>query len=246
MADLTPQPISSFVEITNLNNFNNDSAITLLDANATTPATKNANLKFKNLYALIKTNLNLTDANINTGINPVNINTNQLSSISSITVNQYGRVVQIAGTSASSAPAAIGVATGLLSGTISVPGLINNITYGALSSFQTLYTGNILVTIYFNVTVPYSTGTLPQTLPPDIYVTNNTKVETQVPIAFNNSTIYGYNDNGGPRVVFTGTAVTLIPCSSNTTEWKIGTKYPQKYPPIYTFNYTSVFQNNSQ
>lgn len=247
MPDLTPQPISTFPEITNLNGFNNDSLLTLLNANASTPATKNANLKFKNLYTLVKTNLNLTDADINTGINPANINTNQLVNISSITVNQYGRVVQIAGTNASIAPTATGVTSGFLPSSIVVPlnAPANTPVYGTPSTFTTGYAGNILVTVYFNlVTIIPLAAQPPFTTAPNVFVNNNINSPTQITPFFQTAS-YGRNIGQNREYIISGVAVALLPCQPNTTNWVIGVTYPF-LNPSYTFNYAAVFQNNSQ
>jgi hypothetical protein len=247
MSDLTPQPISSFVEITNLNNFNNDSTLTLLNANAATPATKNANLKFKNLYTLVKSNLNLTDADINTGINPANINTNQLVNISSITVNQYGRVVQLAGTNAAVVPTATGVASGFLPSSITVPlnSPANTPVYGTPSTFTTGYAGNILVTVYFNMLTIVPLASQPEiTNPPNIYIKNNINTPTQI-IPFFKSSSYGANIGKNREYIISGVAVALLPCQPNTTNWVVGVTY-EALNPSYTFNYAAVFQNNSQ
>lgn len=252
-AALTPQPISSFPEITDLNNFNQDSLLTLLNANASTPSTANANLKFKNLFQLINNEiLPISDSNVSTGIDPNNINSNQLATITSITVNQYGRVVQIQGVSQSSLQTQAGISTGILAGLINVP--LNQPSsapfYGSPADFTCNYTGKIMLTIYYTSRIPYTTGnnTLAYiSTPPLIYVTNNTNVVTEI------STATGITQNiaggsGSGAVVSTGTAVALLPCSSGTTNWKVGVGYPKDATssPGFSFNYTIMFQNTTQ
>jgi len=248
MPDLTPQPISTFPEITNLNGFNNDSLLTLLNANASTPATKNANLKFKNLYTLVKTNLNLTDADINTGINPANINTNQLASIASITVDQYGRVVQIAGSPVASTTPQAGVATDFFTGKFDLPyksGGMPDKVFGIASNFICQYDGKILITVYFAGVFPQSTGSgaRPPSIP--IYVTNNTNIVTQMSIVQNNTETSTGIQGKGSHVV-SGVAIALLTTSANTTNWKIGTGYYGGVPAGFGFNYSAIFQNNAQ
>lgn len=251
MADLTPQPISTFGEITNLNGFNNDSLITLLNANASTPATKNANLKFKNLYTLVKNNLNLTDADINTGITPASINTNQLATISSITVNQYGRVTQIAGSPVSGTTPQAGIETGSFSSAITVPSFQASSApfFGNASNFTCVYTGKVLITVYFNAVYNFSNGTntIPQITNIPIYVTNNTNVPTEIPFKTKSTTTTSLGNGNGTHTV-SGTAVILLPSSPNTTNWKIGVGYSNEINGVYgyTFNYAVIFQNNTQ
>lgn len=246
MADLTPQPISTFGEITNLNGFNNESLITLLNANASTASTKNANLKFKNLYTLVKTNLNLTDADITTGINPININTTQLASIASITVNQYGRVVQIAGSTVASTIPQAGAITGFSKGAFDLPyksGGSPDKVFGVASDFICKYDGKILVTVYFSASWGQSSGSQvrPNSIP--IYVTNNTNIVTQMSVVTQNvSTSTGVQGKG--THIITGTAISLLTTSANTTNWKIGAGYTDPTGP--SFNYSVIFQNNAQ
>lgn len=243
MADLTPQPISAFREITDITGFNNNSLITLLDANATDANNRNANLKFKNLYSLVKSNLNLTDADINTGVVATNINTNQLTTISSITVNQYGRVVQLAGSNTTTPAAQTnGFTVGSSAGTIKM--IQGNTVYGESSNFTCAYTGRVLVTVYFNAVWQYSTGNnlIVQISDLPIFVTNNSNVVTEMP--FKTISISTTSLGGGNRGVHTisGTAVLLLPTSPNTTGWKIGAGPTASGD----FNYTAVFQNNTQ
>lgn len=252
-AALTPQPISSFPEITDLNNFNTESLLTLLNANASTPSTQNANLKFKNLFQLINNEiLPINDSQVSTGINPNNINTNQLATITSVTVNQYGRVVQIEGVTSASLQTQAGISTGILTGTINVPLNQSNSApfYGSPADFTCNYTGKIMLTIYYTSRISYTTGnnTLAYiSTPPLIYVTNNTNVVTQI------ATVTGTTQNtagggGSGAVVSTGTAVALLPCSAGTTGWKVGVGYPtsSNTSPGFPFNYTVLFQNTTQ
>lgn len=250
MADLTPQPISTFGEITNLNGFNNESLITLLNANASTPATKNANLKFKNLYTLVKSNLNLTDADINTGINPSNINTTQLASIASITVNQYGRVVQIAGSPVSGTTPQAGIEAGSFSSTIVVPSSQpgNAPFFGNSSNFTCVYNGKVLVTIYFTATYNYSSGnnTILFTSNIPIYITNNSNVVTEV--SFKTQSVRTTSTGKSGQHILSGTAVILLPSSPNTTNWRVGVGYATDIPGNngFNFDYAVIFQNNTQ
>lgn len=252
MSELTPQPISSFPEITDINNFNNDSLITLLNANASTPETKNANLKFKNLYSLIQNNLfPISDSEIQTGITPANINTNQLASIASITVNQYGRVVQIAGSPVAGTTPQAGIETGSFSSTITVPSFQASSApfFGNASNFTCVYNGKVLITVYFNAIYNFSNGTntIPQITNIPIYVINNTNVQTEIPFKTKSVITTSLGQGNGTHTV-SGTAVILLPSSPNTTNWKIGVGYSNEINGVYgyTFNYAVIFQNNTQ
>lgn len=243
MADLTPQPISTFPEITNLNGFNNDSLITLLNANASTAATKNANLKFKNLYSLVKSNLNLTDADINTGIVPANINTNQLASISSITVNQYGRITQIAGSAVANTAPQTGVVTGFATGEINV--LKDYPVFGPVADFTCLYKGNVVLTINFTSIFTQKSSSIPSlAVFPEIpiYVTNNTN--NVIKASFVPQIGSAVNIYSEYKEVITGSTVIVLPASVGLTNWKIGTGSSTYFNR--TLKYSILFQNNAQ
>lgn len=244
MAELTPKPISAFVEVTDLNAFNSDSYITLLDANATTPETKNAKMKFKGLYQLISNNiLPINDSQVITNINPANINTNQLRSISSIQVNQYGRVVSLDGTANSTDVPISSVNTGSYNISTSTPSSQwSGISYlGSPSNFICKYTGNLTITIYYSVigrqSIDFSTGAF--------YMKSNNITQTSVPIVqFANSLYTTITTRFGVNRQF-GIATTIIPVSAGDTNFSFGVEYAET-TRFMGVSLNVLFSNNAQ
>lgn len=105
MADLLPIPMSQFAEFTNINNFSDNSTFPFLDANSPSIDKTNALLKYKNFKQLLRHDLfPIADSDIITGVDPNNLNTSVLTSISNIQVNEYGRVIKLTGGVNAAAP----------------------------------------------------------------------------------------------------------------------------------------------
>lgn len=245
MAELTPKPISAFVEVTDLNNFNSDSYITLLDANATNPETKNAKMKFKGLYQLINNSIfPINDSQITTGINPANINTNQLKSISSIQVNQYGRVVSLDGSTDSTDVAVSSVNTGSYNIVATTPSTQwSGVTYlGSPSNFICKYTGNLTITIYYTA-ITNRPGI--NFLADSFYMKSNNITQTAVPIVqYSESTYQTANIRSGVTRQF-GIATIIVPVSAGDTNFSFGLQYATTTTSM-AMTLNVLFSNNAQ
>lgn len=239
MSDLQPTPMSLFNEVTDINNFNGDSKIPFLDANATTTDKINALIKYKNFKdLLINDILPISDSEIETGINSNNINTGLLSSISQIQVNQYGRVVRIDGSTSSSSGGGGGGSTG--SGNFDVGNVVSITNYNSpsnvtqSSNYQTVYNGKVSITgvatflSYPGLQNFIGTGNLSLTLA----IKSNIK-QTGVPIS--NTIIQTFQGTSSRQ---TGNPLSqgytlyisgIIPCVQGETNWLLtmnNTNYP--------------------
>lgn len=208
-----PKRISDFEEITQLNDFNDSSLTTLLDANATSLETKNRNISFANLYKLLKNKLfPITDANITTGINPNNITQTPITNIGSITVNEYGRVT------------AISPGGGGGGGGSGVKTFGENITFDSSdnspqSSFSCGYTGNVVIS--FNLLWRSLAANDPSTIPPvSVSVTIKSSVKTSGVVATLYCGPYREITPTSRRYVGVFNNTIVLPAVANETAWQ--------------------------
>lgn len=208
-SDLQPTPMSQFNEVTNITNFNDDSKIPFLDANATSNQKINAIIKYKNFRQLIVEDiLPIDDSQIITSIDPNNINVNLLTNVSQIQVNKYGRITKISGNTSTST-AAISPAIDIFQVAV------NNDLYKAnpVSTYKTRYTGKILITGFCG-------GTLAQlTAIQKVMLTSNIKT-TGIPLSF--SVISTTNNSGKVQTTIEKVYISsVITCSADETNWLI-------------------------
>lgn len=208
-SDLQPTPMSQFNEVTNITNFNDDSKIPFLDANATSNQKINAIIKYKNFRQLIVEDiLPIDDSQIITSIDPNNINVNLLTNVSQIQVNKYGRITKISGNTSTST-AAISPAIDIFQVAV------NNDLYKAnpVSTYKTQYTGKILIT-------GFCSGTLAQlTAIQKVMLTSNIKT-TGIPLSF--SVISTTNNSGKTQTTTDKVYISsVITCSADETNWLI-------------------------
>lgn len=228
-SDLQPTPMSQFNEVTNITNFNDDSKIPFLDANATSTQKINAIIKYKNFRQLIVEDiLPIDDSQIITSIDPNNINVNLLTNVSQIQVNKYGRITKISGNTSTST-AAISPAIDIFQVAV------NNDLYKAnpVSTYKTRYTGKILIT-------GFCSGALAQlTAIQKVMLTSNIKT-TGIPLSF--SVISTTNNSGKVQTTTDKVYISsVITCSADETNWLITATNALDFSGNLTFfNYQQI------
>ena len=224
MSDLQPTPMSLFNEVTDINNFNGDSKFPFLDANATSLDKVNAIIKYKNFKQLLLDDiLPIQDSEIETGINSNNINTDLITNVTQIQVNQYGRVVRLNGNTSGGSSG--GTTT---SNAFSVGNVVSITNYNSpsnltqSSNYQAVYNGEISITgvATFLSTAYVANSIINQSVP--VGIKSNIK-QTIVPLTGTlMQTFQGVTSKqtGQPLSVgYTLYISGIIPCVAGETNW---------------------------